>query len=146
MSNRQWYSSTRDTIYQAIGDQGDGIKFNFYLSHGLNNPAFDPNWGFFLPKRPRGATTTLGLQNLATRPIPRKLVNGSASPAINKDRREYQRRRNRPKNRSQTSLRFQAYRTNCARVLQPRVPSARPKFLWTPSLAPKFITPNHSTA
>ncbi len=28
-----------------------GVKFDFYLSHGLNNPAFDPNWRVFFPKR-----------------------------------------------------------------------------------------------
>ena len=31
--------------------KGDGVKFDFYLSHGLNNPAFDPNWRVFFPKR-----------------------------------------------------------------------------------------------
>jgi len=31
--------------------KGDGVKFDFYLSHGLDNPAFDPNWRVFFPKR-----------------------------------------------------------------------------------------------
>ncbi|MCJ7579834.1 MAG: hypothetical protein MUP98_04785 [Candidatus Aminicenantes bacterium] len=27
-----------------------GIKFNFYLAHGMHNPAFDPSWRIYYPK------------------------------------------------------------------------------------------------
>jgi hypothetical protein len=54
------------------------LKFDFYLSHGLDNPAYDTNWRVFFPKRLNDgparqceAIATI-LSNPATRPIPRK--------------------------------------------------------------------------
>jgi len=29
----------------------DGVKFDFYLCHGLKDPAFDPDWRVFFPRR-----------------------------------------------------------------------------------------------
>ena len=30
--------------------QADGVKFNFYLCHGLKGPTFDPDWRVFFPR------------------------------------------------------------------------------------------------
>ncbi len=30
--------------------KSDGVKFDFYLCHGLKNPAFDPDWRIFFPR------------------------------------------------------------------------------------------------
>ncbi len=31
--------------------KADGVKFDFYLCHGLKHPAFDPDWRVFFPRR-----------------------------------------------------------------------------------------------
>lgn len=43
---RAGYTEADQTLVKELG-----AKFDFYLSHGLNNPAFDPNWRVFFPKR-----------------------------------------------------------------------------------------------
>lgn len=43
---RTGYSQADQTLAKDLG-----AKFDFYLSHGLRNPAFDPNWRVFFPKR-----------------------------------------------------------------------------------------------
>jgi hypothetical protein len=43
---RAGYSQADQTLAKDLG-----AKFDFYLSHGLQNPAFDPNWRVFFPKR-----------------------------------------------------------------------------------------------
>jgi hypothetical protein len=73
-------------------------------------------------------------------------VNDSAILAVNKDRREYQGLSKLRKHLSQTSFHFLAYRTHCIRVFESRIPSARPKLLWTPSAALKFVATDDGTA
>ncbi len=43
---RAGYTEADQTLAKELG-----AKFDFYLSHGLNNPSFDPNWRVFFPKR-----------------------------------------------------------------------------------------------
>jgi hypothetical protein len=43
---RAGYTEADQTLARELG-----AKFDFYLSHGLNNPSFDPNWKVFFPKR-----------------------------------------------------------------------------------------------
>lgn len=43
---RAGYNEADQTLAKELG-----AKFDFYLSHGLNNPSFDPNWRVYFPAR-----------------------------------------------------------------------------------------------